>query len=45
MLDVLLTSQRLFAMAFSLFIELLNLRYRAKRWPVTLHHRFENTGS
>ena len=34
-----------FAMAFSLFIELLNLRYRAKRRPVTLHHRFENTGS
>jgi predicted tellurium resistance membrane protein TerC len=34
-----------FAMAFSLFIELLNLRYRAKRRPVTLHHRFEDTGS
>jgi predicted tellurium resistance membrane protein TerC len=34
-----------FAMAFSLFIELLNLRYRAKRQPVTLHRRFEDTGS
>ena len=34
-----------FAMAFSLLIELLNLRYRAKRRPVTLHHRFEDTGS
>jgi predicted tellurium resistance membrane protein TerC len=34
-----------FAMAFSLFIELLNLRYRAKRRPVTLHHRFEDTDS
>jgi len=26
-----------FAMAFSLFVELLNLRYRAKRQPVTPH--------
>jgi len=34
-----------FAMAFSLFIELLNLRYRAKRRPVTLRRRFEDTGS
>jgi predicted tellurium resistance membrane protein TerC len=34
-----------FAMAFSLFIELLNLRYRAKRQPVTLRRRFENKGS
>ncbi|MBI2525438.1 MAG: TerC family protein [Candidatus Rokubacteria bacterium] len=30
-----------FAMAFSLFVELLNLRYRAKRRPLPLHHRFE----
>jgi predicted tellurium resistance membrane protein TerC len=29
------------AMTFSLFVELLNLRYRARRRPVTLHHRFE----
>jgi predicted tellurium resistance membrane protein TerC len=29
------------AMTFSLFIELLNLRYRARRRPVALHHRFE----
>jgi predicted tellurium resistance membrane protein TerC len=29
------------AMAFSLFVELLNLRYRRKRRPVVLHHRFE----
>ena len=34
-----------FAMAFALFIELLNLRYRKKRRPVTLHHRFEDPGS
>ena len=34
-----------FAMAFSLFVELLNLRYRKKRRPVTLHHRFEGHGS
>jgi predicted tellurium resistance membrane protein TerC len=34
-----------FAMAFSLFIELLNLRYRKKRRPVRLHHRFEDKGS
>ncbi len=31
-----------FAMAFSLFVELLNLRYRKKRKPVELHHRFED---
>ena len=30
-----------FAMAFSLLVELLNLRYRKKRKAVTLHHRFE----
>jgi predicted tellurium resistance membrane protein TerC len=30
-----------FAMAFSLFVELLNMRYRGKRRPVILHHRFE----
>jgi predicted tellurium resistance membrane protein TerC len=29
------------AMAFSLFVELLNLRYRKKKRPVTLHRRFE----
>ncbi len=29
-----------FAMAFSLFVELLNLRYRTKRKPVTLGRRF-----
>jgi predicted tellurium resistance membrane protein TerC len=32
-----------FAMAFSLFVEVLNLRYRTKRRPVALHHRFEET--
>jgi predicted tellurium resistance membrane protein TerC len=32
------------AMAFSLFVELLNLRYRKKRKPVTLHRRFEGEG-
>src|SRR5262245_34254019 len=31
-----------FAMAFSLFVELLNLRYRTKRKPVALHRRFED---
>jgi predicted tellurium resistance membrane protein TerC len=31
-----------FAMAFSLFVELLNMRYRKKRKPVALHHRFES---
>jgi predicted tellurium resistance membrane protein TerC len=31
-----------FAMAFSLFVEMLNLRYRKKRPPVALHHRFED---
>ena len=30
-----------FAMAFSLFVEMLNLRYRKRRQPVTLHRRFE----
>jgi predicted tellurium resistance membrane protein TerC len=29
------------AMAFSLFVELLNLRYRTRRQPVRLHGRFE----
>ncbi len=29
------------AMAFSLFVEMLNLRYRKKRQPVSLHRRFE----
>jgi predicted tellurium resistance membrane protein TerC len=31
-----------FAMAFSLLVELLNLRYRKKRSAVTLHRRFED---
>jgi predicted tellurium resistance membrane protein TerC len=31
-----------FAMAFSLFVEMLNMRYRKKRPPVSLHHRFED---
>ena len=30
-----------FAMAFSLGVELVNMRMRRKRAPVTLHHRFE----
>jgi predicted tellurium resistance membrane protein TerC len=30
------------AMAFSLFVELLNLRYRGTRRPVPLHRRFED---
>ena len=30
------------AMAFSLFVEVLNLRYRARRQPVRLHRRFED---
>jgi predicted tellurium resistance membrane protein TerC len=30
-----------FAMAFSLTVELLNMRFRAKRMPITLHQRFE----
>jgi predicted tellurium resistance membrane protein TerC len=30
------------AMAFSLFVELLNLRYRTRRQPVRLHRRFEH---
>ncbi len=33
-----------FAMAFSLFVEMLNLRYRTTRNPVALHHRFEDEG-
>jgi predicted tellurium resistance membrane protein TerC len=32
------------AMAFSLFVELLNLRYRRKRRPVVFSHRFEGEG-
>ncbi|MSP17465.1 MAG: TerC family protein [Myxococcales bacterium] len=31
-----------FAMAFSLSIELLNMRFRKKSAPVALHHRFES---
>jgi predicted tellurium resistance membrane protein TerC len=30
-----------FAMAFSLGVELLNMRYRRKQQPLALHHRFE----
>jgi len=30
-----------FAMAFALFVELLNMRYRQRYEPVTLHRRFE----
>lgn len=30
------------AMAFSLLVELLNMRYRKRTAPVTLHHRFED---
>jgi predicted tellurium resistance membrane protein TerC len=30
-----------FAMAFSLFVELLNMRYRKRRQPVVLHRRIE----
>lgn len=33
-----------FAMAFSLFVELLNVRYRRRRRPVALHHRFDDAG-
>jgi predicted tellurium resistance membrane protein TerC len=29
-----------FAMAFSLFVELLNMRYRRRVAPVTLHRQF-----
>jgi predicted tellurium resistance membrane protein TerC len=29
------------AMAFSLGVELLNMRYRQRQRPVALHHRFE----
>jgi predicted tellurium resistance membrane protein TerC len=31
-----------FAMAFSLGVELINMAYRRRRRPVTLHHRFED---
>ena len=30
------------AMAFSLFVELLNMRYRQRHTPVRLHGRFED---
>ncbi|BDG03572.1 TerC family protein [Anaeromyxobacter oryzae] len=33
-----------FAMAFSLVVELLNMRMRKARRPVALHHRFETEG-
>jgi predicted tellurium resistance membrane protein TerC len=33
-----------FAMAFSLLVEVLNMRYRFRRQPVTLHRRFEEEG-
>jgi predicted tellurium resistance membrane protein TerC len=33
-----------FAMAFSLFVEMLNMRYRRTQKPVTLHRRFEEPG-
>ncbi|MGH7319854.1 MAG: TerC family protein [Candidatus Rokuibacteriota bacterium] len=33
-----------FAMAFSLFVELLNLRYRKQRKPLALHQRFRAEG-
>ncbi len=33
-----------FAMAFSLFVELLNMRYRKQRKPVALHQRFRAEG-
>jgi hypothetical protein len=29
-------------MAFSLFVEMLNMRYRGTRRPLTLHRRFED---
>ncbi len=32
-----------FAMAFSLVVELMNMRYRRRKRPVTLHHRFEDS--
>jgi predicted tellurium resistance membrane protein TerC len=34
-----------FAMAFSLVIELLNMRFRKKQAPVHLHQQFEQKGS
>jgi predicted tellurium resistance membrane protein TerC len=30
------------AMAFAIFVELLNMRFRRKQQPLHLHHRFEN---
>jgi len=32
------------AMAFSLFVEMLNLRYRSRQEAITLHRRFEHEG-
>lgn len=34
-----------FAMAFSLFVEMLNMRYRKKKRPVMRHQRFEDQSS
>jgi predicted tellurium resistance membrane protein TerC len=34
-----------FAMAFSLLVELLNMRYRRRRRPLVLHHRYEESGA
>ena len=33
-----------FAMAFSLLVELLNMRYRQRRRPLVLHRRYEESG-
>ena len=33
-----------FAMAFSLLVELLNMRYRQRRRPVALHRRYQESG-
>ena len=33
-----------FAMAFALFVEMLNMRYRRRDSPVALHRRFEPPG-
>jgi predicted tellurium resistance membrane protein TerC len=34
-----------FAMAFSLLVELLNMRYRQRRRPLVLHRRYEESGA
>ena len=34
-----------FAMAFSLLVELLNMRYRQRRRPLVLHRRYEDSGA